>query len=74
MTIKSVKNLKFKDAFGVYEHAGRNNLALYVEGKGFVSLDGGKTVYLPQGGRKALQSILDAGGFCGEVDYIQPIA
>ncbi len=73
MTIKSVKNLKFKDAFGVYEHTGRNLFALYVEGKGFVSLDGGNTVYLPQGGKKALESILKT-GFCGEVDYIQPVA
>lgn len=73
MTIKSLKNIKFRDAFGVYEHTGRNNYALYVEGKGFVSLDGGKSVYSPQGGKKALESILTT-GFCGEVDYIQPIA
>lgn len=73
MTIKSLKNIKFKDALGVYEFSGRGNYALYVEGKGFVSLDGGKSPYSPQGGKKALESIL-ATGFCGEVDYIQPVA
>lgn len=74
MTIKSLKNIKFKDDLGVYEFSGRGNYALYVEGKGFVSLDGGQSVYSPRGGKKALQSILDQGGFCGEVDYIQPVA
>ena len=73
MVIKSVKNLKFKYKLGTYQHIGRNPLALYVEGKGFVSLDGGKTVYVPIGGRKALEVILQT-GFCGEVDYIQPVA
>lgn len=73
MIIKSVKNLKFKDVLGKYQHIGRNPLALYEEGKGFISLDGGKTVYVPIGGRKALETILRT-GFCGEVDYIQPVA
>lgn len=73
MIIKSLKNIKFKDAFGVYEFAGRNNYALYVEGKGFVSLDGGQSVYVPVGGKKALESLLET-GFCGEVNYIQPVA
>lgn len=73
MIIKSVKNLKFKDELGTYQHIGRNHLALYVEGKGFISLDGGKTVYVPVGGRKALKAILES-GFCGKVDYIQPVA
>ena len=68
-----VKNLKFKDELGKYQHIGRNPLALYEEGKGFISLDGGKTVYVPIGGRKALETILRT-GFCGEVDYIQPVA
>lgn len=70
MQIKSVKNFKFKDAFGIFRYDG--GLALYEEGKGFVSLDGGKSVYIPLGGRKALKSILET-GLSGEVDYIQPI-
>lgn len=45
MIIKSVKNLKFKDELGTYQHIGR----------------------------KALETILRT-GFCGEVDYIQPVA
>lgn len=34
--------------------------ALYVEDRGFLSLDG-KTVYIPCGGRKALNAILASG-------------
>lgn len=73
MIIKSVKNLKFKDELGTYEHTGKHTLALYEEKKGFISLDGGKSVYIPVGGRKALKAILQS-GFCGKVDYIQPVA
>lgn len=73
MIIKSVKNLKFKDSKGVYSIEGAP-FALYEEGKGFISLDGGKSIYCPVGGRKALKSILDAGGFLSEVDYIKPLA
>lgn len=34
--------------------------ALYVDDRGFLSLDG-KTVYIPCGGRKALQAIVEGG-------------
>ena len=34
--------------------------ALYVDDRGFLSLDG-KTVYIPSGGRKALKSIVEGG-------------
>ena len=71
MIIKSVKNHKFTDSFGTYSIDG--GLALYEDGKGFVSLDGGKTPWIPQGGRKALKSVLES-GFCGPVDYIKPVA
>ena len=73
LTVKSLKNIKFKDAIGIFEYTGRQ-YALYEEGKGFVSLDGGESVYIPRGGKYALQSIIDNGGFCGEVSYIQAIA
>ena len=45
--------------------------AIYEDGKGFVSLDGGKTVYMLVGktGRKAMEDILKSGGFVGQVDY-----
>ena len=45
--------------------------AIYEEGKGFVSLDGGRTVYMLVGktGRKAMEDILKSGGFVGQVDY-----
>lgn len=34
--------------------------AIYVDDKGFLSLDG-KNVYIPCGGRKALKAIIDSG-------------
>ena len=69
MIIKNLKNFKFRDKFGIYV---MNGFALYVEGKGFVSLDG-QYPYAPVGGRKALQSIIEAGGFTEEPAYIMPI-
>ena len=49
--------------------------AIYEEGKGFVSLDGGKTVYMLVGktGRKAMEEILKFGGYDGPIDYRQSI-
>ena len=70
MTIKSLKNYKFRDEIGVYSMKG---FALYVEGKGFITLDGNKP-YVPVGGKKALQNIIDMGGFISEPRYILPIA
>lgn len=70
MVIKNLKNYKFRDEIGVYSITG---FALYEEGKGFVSLDG-KLPYSPVGGRMALQSILDAGGFTSEPNYILPVS
>lgn len=72
LKITNLKNYKFRDSFGVYAFEGRNNYALQAE-DGFVSLDGGKTIYTPAGGRKALQAIINGGGFIGEVAYIKPI-
>lgn len=69
MTIKNLKNFKFRDSIGVYTMTG---FSLYVENKGFVTLDG-KVSYSPTGGRKALQSIIDAGGFTEEPAYIMPL-
>ena len=43
--------------------------ALFEEGKGYIAFSHSRdkygilTPYMPQGGKKALQSILDAGGF-----------
>lgn len=69
MVIKNLRNYKFKDEIGIYSTTG---FALYEDGKGFISLDG-KTPYSPAGGKKALQSILNAGGFLSEPDYIYPL-
>ena len=68
MIIKNLKNFKFKDSMGVYSMRG---YALYVEGKGFVSLDG-QYPYSPIGGRLALKSIIET-GLTEEPAYIMPI-
>lgn len=68
MIIKNLKNFKFKDSMGVYSMSG---YALYVEGKGFVSLDG-QYPYSPIGGRLALKSIIET-GLTEEPAYIMPI-
>ena len=49
--------------------------AIYEDGKGFCSLDGGRTVFMLQGkrGKRSLQDIIDAGGFVGEISYRQAI-
>lgn len=48
--------------------------ALFEDGKGFCSLDGEKP-YILKGntGKNALQSIIDAGGFCGSISYLATI-
>ena len=68
MIIKNLKNFKFRDKFGIYV---MNGFALYVEGKGFVSLDG-QYPYSPTGGRLALKSIIET-GLTEEPAYIMPI-
>ena len=45
--------------------------ALYVDDKGFLSLDG-KTVYIPCGGRKALQALAASGLDNPGYSYIYP--
>lgn len=48
--------------------------ALFEDGKGFCSLDG-KMAYILKGntGKNALQSIIDAGGFCGSIYHVATI-
>ena len=70
MKIKSLKGFVFEDKIGLYAMKG---FAFYEDGKGFASLDG-NTPYSPIGGRKALQRILETGGFTGEVLYIKPVS
>ena len=49
--------------------------AIEEEGKGLVSLDGGRTVFMLVGkvGRKALEDIIQSGGFVGAVSYREAI-
>nr|DAW00049.1 MAG TPA: hypothetical protein [Caudoviricetes sp.] len=56
--------------------------ALYEPGKGWVAFSADRDEfgilipYIPCGGKKALQSILDAGGFCSfeGMEYVQELA
>lgn len=68
MTIKKLKNAEFTNAAGNIARIA-NGYALYEEGKGWIAFSydrdryGILIPYIPCGGRKALQAILDAGGF-----------
>ena len=48
--------------------------ALFEDGKGYCSLDG-ITPYILKGitGKNALQSIIDAGGFCEPISYLSTL-
>lgn len=51
---------------------------LYIEGKGFLKFKHDTTSYVPYspcGGRKALESILEAGGLLNynEIEFIKPV-
>ena len=55
--------------------------ALYEEGKGYIAFScdrdkyGILVPYIPVGGKRALQAILDAGGFCSfdGMEYVQEL-
>ena len=75
MQVKSIKGMQFPNKNGAvyFIPSHRACFALYEEGKGYVSLDNGHTVYIPVGGRKVLQHIIDNGGFLTPVAYVQPV-
>ena len=66
MEIKRIKNMKFGSK---KIHAVVTGWCLYEAGKGYVAFSASRdrfgilVPYMPRGGKKALQSILDAGGF-----------
>jgi len=72
LTITNIKGLKFAGKDGYYM-ASKNTYAFLTE-KGFYS-DDGIYPYVPGGGKKALQQILDCGGFTDydNVKFIQPM-
>lgn len=78
MKIKRLKNVKF----GTNKlHVVVTGWALYEEGKGYIAFScdrdnyGILVPYIPCGGKRALQSILDAGGFCSfeSMEYVQEL-
>lgn len=81
MTIKRIKNARFTNAAGTVA-AIANGYAFYEEGKGWLAFShdrdrfGILIPYIPCGGRKALQAILDAGGFLSiaGMEYVNPTA
>jgi hypothetical protein len=78
MQIKRLKNAKFGT-----EKIARvvSGWAFYENGKGWVAFSNDRdeygilVPYIPCGGRRALQAILDAGGFAGFVgmEYVQEL-
>lgn len=81
LTIKKIKDAKFYNAAGNIAKE-PNGWAFYEEGKGWLAFShdrdcfGILTPYIPCGGRKALQAILDAGGFTtmDGMEYVNPTA
>lgn len=72
-TAKQVEAAGYTGSCGGAVHGA--HYAIHEEGKGLVSLDGGKTVFMLVGktGRKAMEEILKSGGFIGQVDYRESI-
>ena len=78
MKIKRLKSAKFGFKKIWVEVTG---YALYEEGKGYIAFSlerdefGILAPYIPCGGKRALQSILDAGGFCSfdGMEYVQEL-
>lgn len=76
MEIKRLKDVKFGSKKIARVVTG---YALYEEGKGYIAFSSDRdefgilVPYIPCGGRKALQSILDAGGFITfeGMEYVQ---
>lgn len=76
MRIKRLKSAKFGT-----DRIARvvTGYALYEEGKGYIAFSSDRdefgilAPYIPCGGKRALQSILDAGGFCSfdGMEYVQ---
>ena len=64
LTIKRVGNRQvFKDTKSGKTYS-KNGFAFHIQGKGYVGFEDGKGMpYIPGGGKNALQSILDQGGF-----------
>ena len=81
LTIKKIKEAKFANAAGTITRVA-NGYAFYEEGKGWIAFShdrdrfGILIPYIPCGGRKALQAILDAGGFVtmDGMEYVNPNA
>ena len=81
LTIKKIKDAKFANSTGTIA-AVANGWAFFEEGKGWLAFShdrdrfGILIPYIPCGGRKALQAILDAGGFVTMegMEYVTPTA
>lgn len=81
LTIKKIKGAKFANAAGTITREA-NGYAFYEEGKGWLAFShdrdrfGILIPYIPCGGRRALQAILDAGGFTtmDGMEYVTPNA
>lgn len=74
LQIVRLDGLRFKAPLGT---TSINGWGLYIEGKGYLKFkcDNGHVPYTPCGGRKALESILAAGGLLNYngIEFINPI-
>lgn len=81
MRIKRLKSAKFGTDRIARVARVVTGYALYEEGKGYIAFSSDRdefgilAPYIPCGGKSALQSILDAGGFCSfdGMEYVQEL-
>ena len=75
LRIINLKGYKFNTPKGICEF--NSGFGLAIMGKGFVKFKSEKSPipYNPIGGKKALQSIIDAGGFVhyNDIEFIMPL-
>ena len=80
MMIVNLKDKRFGSK-SLYRVMDKKHYGFYVEGKGYIAFASDRdklgvlTPYTPSGGKKALQSILDAGGFLSfeGMEYVNAI-
>lgn len=75
LQIVKINNFQFRHPLGTVACKG---WAFFIPGKGFLKFksDNNFLPYVPLGGKKALQSIIETGGFIhfDDVEFINPVA
>ncbi len=75
LEIRNALGLEFADRFGSYWITGRARFAFYVAPFGWLAFTDSHRVYCPKGGRAALESIKNEGGFLSldGIEFVTPL-